>query len=110
MPTDLLMLLLPIYTFAVFGLAYIVGHSVISVPVRDRLAEWGGSGTLRSALGVTLVTMLECPACFSTWVGGIVGIFAAPHLGWPRWIAIIALACYSAATSLILGKLTRIIG
>lgn len=110
MPTerDMVVVYLIVYTFAVFGLAYIVGHSYITQGLRDRLMAQGGA-PLGYAVRRTIGTLIECPACFSTWVGGLVGLAVAPYFDMPTWLCIITLACYSAATSFSLGKLTRLI-
>lgn len=56
--------LLIVWALTHFGLAYIVGHSVISVGFRRRLYK-----------GAPLVVdLLECPACFGFWAGCFAGI------------------------------------
>lgn len=57
---------LPLWFFTHFGLAYIVGHSLITVGARRKLFE-------RFPL---FVTMLECPACFGFWSGFITSFIA----------------------------------
>ena len=51
-----------IYFAAAFGLAFIVGHSQISLPIRVLVHRMG-------ALGRFVVELLECPACFGFWTG-----------------------------------------
>lgn len=53
-------------TMAAFGLAYIVGHAKISLGARTAVAK-------RGALGLWLVQLLECPACFGFWTGVVAG-------------------------------------
>jgi hypothetical protein len=79
------------------------------VPMRDLIAEVGPTGSIRRALGVTTVLMLECPACFSTWVGLICGALIARVVGDYFFLIPISLACYSAGTSFLLGKITKLI-
>lgn len=97
------------WSFSVLGLAYIVGHSAISQPIRDWLLDVGEMRTIRRALCVTFVTLIECPVCFSTWVGLIVGVLGATSFGGFYCLIPISLACYSAGTSFALGRFTRLI-
>lgn len=64
------MITLALYFASAFGLAYIVGHSTISEPVRTWIG--GELETPRPYFG-RLVMLIECPACFGTWIGMIAG-------------------------------------
>lgn len=89
---------LAFYTVAAFGLAYVVGHSVISRPVREVIALWSEP----------LITLIECPACLGWWVGLGAGIGLA-LAGRLAWALILALAFYTAGANFILGRATGLI-
>jgi hypothetical protein len=78
------------YLLAAFGLAFIIGHSKISLPFRRML---GGTPALPAnplsfefpegrpgvpgkfgPLGDFLCELIECPACFGFWIGFTNGI------------------------------------
>jgi hypothetical protein len=94
-----------VHTFAAFGVAYLVGHSVASKSTREWLwdldvppARW-------------LVMLVECPACFGFWIGlaaGFAGVFDFASVPLPFLTPLLA-ACYTAATNLILGRLAGIV-
>lgn len=71
--------MLILWAFSHFGLAYIVGHSLISVGVRRWLYE-------RRPF---LVDLLECPACFGFWSGGLVGFALSLMLDSPHWFFVV---------------------
>lgn len=80
---------------AVFGFAYIMGHSVISLPLRTAMYRF-------DTVGKFLVMMLECPACFSVHLG-----WSMYLLGWtPHFDNIFFSSCFYAGSSLILALLT----
>lgn len=54
--TDLFVLL------AVFGVAWVIADSKISLPFRHRVADQLGFESL-------FLTLLECPPCLSFWIG-----------------------------------------
>ena len=100
------MLSLFVWLLAAFGLAYIVGHSVISLPVRLYLA-----GT-EEVPGVSpgIVTLLECPACFGTWCGAIAGAFAPQWFGTDStWLGCALGACMTCGANYCLGRATGIL-
>lgn len=107
------------YLIAAFGLAYIVGHSTISLPVR----VWLGGSPAKPDLNLTavpgalgplgdwLVTLLECPACFGFWTGiaaSFLGV-AFPELVTHRLVAPLALGCLTSGSNFIVGRLTKLI-
>ena len=53
-----------VYTISAFGLAYIVGHSKISLPFRERLGrnEFGDDPPWWTVIRLFALTLLECPA------------------------------------------------
>jgi hypothetical protein len=107
---------------ACFGLAYIVGFSVISLPVRNLL---GGIPELRDedrvvvpaqrgllgTPGEWLCKLLECPACFGFWTGALWGPYlvgldaATPGL----FNKVLLLGCMVAGSNFTVAKLTRLI-
>lgn len=87
------------YAVASFGLAYIVGQSKISLPIRNLIAppieiEFEPWGVIRSGL----VALLECPACFGFWTGLACGILAAPFWEIPM------LAVFTCGSNYLLAK------
>ena len=76
-------------SLAVFGVAWIIADSKISLPVRKAIATRLGADSL-------LLTLLECPPCLSFWLG----IAAAFLLGDGRSAIVLAPLC--TAISLIL--------
>ena len=107
------MTLLFFYTVAAFGLAYIIGHSAISLGVRENISWIGRRGAPGKLAWVAtwFLALIECPACFGTWTGLVVGALypqIVPFaLSWP--LASLALGLYSAGTGFILGKATGLI-
>jgi hypothetical protein len=59
---------------SVFGLAWIIADSKISLPIRKKIAAQVGEASL-------ILTLLECPPCLSFWLGGIVGVVMGLGLG-----------------------------
>lgn len=113
-----------LYLIGAFGLAYIVGHSVISLPLRIALS---GLPEMRDEdgrvlrgripgkigpLGDFLGALIECPACFGFWEGvaASVIIFAPPEPGWLARIGwALAVGCITSGFNFIVGRLTRLI-
>jgi len=82
---------LPVFFLAVFGIAWIISDSKISLPVRVAIAKRLGTES-------ALVTFLECPACLSFWIGLGVGFGAFGSFGFAALL--FAPAC--SAVSLLL--------
>lgn len=94
--------LLVLHVLAAFGAAYIVGHSVISEPLRVLIG--GPASSPRPYLG-RVVELLECPACFGTWFGGVAGgFFPGVFLLEVWWQGALVGALLTCATNLILAK------
>jgi len=102
---------------AAFGLAYIVGHSKISLSFRlllggrpaDDPTQYSPPARpeilpLIPVAGPWLVDLLECPACFGFWEG-FIGSFV---LGQAFEAAVLA-GCAVAGSNFILGRATRLI-
>lgn len=99
------MIALVLYLLAAFGFAFVVGHSKISLPLREALAN--------NARGfrLWLVALLECPGCLGWWTGAAVGWFwagAVMSVAAPISLAQIGcsvlLAFATAASNLLLAK------
>ena len=102
-----------VWLLAAFGAAYIVGHSRISKSSRQWLAEHS----------LYLTEMLECPACFGTWLGLVVGAFKPVTLtaGFvaqraldnvepeARVLGAIVVACMTAGSNYLLARLTNLV-
>lgn len=89
-----------IHVLAFFGASYILGHSKISLPFREML--------VRSKVGAFVVELLECPACSAvhfSWILTAFGPSLFPRTFW----GFLGGACFFAATSFILGRVTGII-
>lgn len=90
------------YTISVFGLAYIVGHSRISRPVRLALYDTGGRWIR------LLVELLECPACFGFWVGIVAGTYLTIAWHGP-FLVPFGVAAYTCGANFIIGRATGLI-
>jgi hypothetical protein len=95
------MLGLIIYTSAAFGLAFIAGHSQISVGIRRFIAP---TNRKISWPREWIIELIECPACLGTWIGAIYGLAFQP-LWCPWWM----LALFTAGSNFTLGRLTGLI-
>lgn len=90
-----------IYSVASMGLAYIVGVSEISYPIRAWLA--------RTPAGRVLVALMECPVCAGTWAGAIFGAVLDPlHLQHGLIANLIVTALYTSGNNLILARVAGI--
>lgn len=96
------------FTFAAFGLAYIVGHARISLPIRQWIfPSRDGEGrveVLLNQLRIMFVELIECPACFGFWIG-FIGSVAVKN----SFIASLCWGCYISGVNFLLGKLTSLI-
>lgn len=99
---------LVLYFLAAFGLAYIVGHSAISMPLRLFIA---GPSEKPRVFFTTLIELIECPACLGTWIGLIVGGLE-PSLFLQSWWLMGALAggCATAGVNFLLATWAGLIG
>lgn len=106
-----------VYIGTAFGLAYIVGHSKISLPARTALAIAADNWPLdideerhpaiRNRVAKFILDLSECVACFGFWIGLVAGF---GNVGPPEPVNPFALALLTTASNLILGKLTGLIG
>lgn len=118
MTIELPILLAVTYPIAAFGLAYIVGHSKISLPIRvwiDPVREVHTGvfkvGKFRRPREFVLM-LLECPACFGFWTGLLTGLIAAPFvfvsLLWAVFAAI-GLGLFTCGFNFLFGRLTGLV-
>lgn len=101
------------YTIAAFGYAFVVGHSKISLPAREKLAEIAFEEGLRQRKSVAswFLALIECPACIGFWIG----LFSGAGLSWYRdtaalgcILASVFLAFYTCGMNFILARLTNL--
>ncbi len=113
---------LTIYVFCAFGLAYIVGHAVVTRGLREWAYGWGiwrrlvrvdttaaikpGSTTREPSLYPLrwLVILIECPSCCGFWEGLAVGWYLW-HAAGPAVIA----GLYTTSTNFFIGRATGLI-
>jgi hypothetical protein len=88
-----------VYSFAAFGLAYIAGHARISLPIRQ---AWQDAG-----LSAFLLELVECPACFGFWIG-VGATVAAIWLGADTPLVAL-LPFYTSGSNYVLGRATGLI-
>lgn len=104
-----------LYLFAAFGLAYIVGFSTLSRPVRELLAIYAlgtdGGRTYPAALFV--LNLIECPMCFGWWTGLAAGVAVGLAAPWwwngPVWLPALLLPFATAGSNLMLGTYAGIV-
>lgn len=96
------------YLLAAFGLAYIAGHSKISITPRLIL---GGSKTIEPPIpplipgfGPFVVDLIECPACLGFWEGLVYGWVMRGQFLDGLW-----LGCVTSGSNFLLGRLTNLI-
>lgn len=126
------------YAVTAFGLAYIVGHSVITRWIREWLAGldfvkcdacdrivvddhtevtsgWKcdacGSGIYYEVISPRrwIVMLLECPACFGFWIGVTTVVLGLTDSA-PTLRNAVALGLFTSGSNYILAKITRLIG
>lgn len=105
------------YAIAAFGLAYIVGHSVISLPIRMAIDPGQELRGPADAARAWILLLAECPACFGFWTGLFAGMLYAaldgPH--YPREGALaklmwaVGLALFTTGSNFVLARLTNLI-
>lgn len=89
-----------------FGLAFIVGHSKISVPFRWWLAD------RRGAVSDWFLMLVECPPCVGFWAGIVGGVlWRAPFLPsfGGRTLSPLLLALFTCGSNLLLAKLVGLL-
>jgi hypothetical protein len=94
---------------ASFGLAWIIGHSKLTLPIREMLDdaaedEFGQMRYFRPAV-VTILLLMECPGCLGFHIGWIAHVSGIVHL-FPTWYAA---ALYTCSVGITLGLLTGLV-
>lgn len=105
------------YTVAAFGLAYIVGHSAISLPFRMAVDPGPDVTTPSRVFWAWFLMLIECPACFGFWTGLFAGMLYAAIDGplYPQEGALakmlwaVGLALYTTGSNFVLARLTSLI-
>lgn len=105
------------YTVAAFGLAYIVGHSGISLPFRMLLDPGEKLASPGDAARSFVLMLLECPACFGFWTGvfagmlylGVDGAYYPKEGALAKFLFAAGLALYTTGSNFILARLTNLI-
>ncbi len=98
------MISLALYFLAAFGAAYIVGHSVISAPIRSFVG--GPIDKPRAYFGL-VVALVECPACLGTWIGlAVGGLHPDLFLQSSSVTGALVAACATAGVNFIAGSMT----
>jgi len=97
------------FTMACFGLMYVIGHSVISLSIRERIARLPAP-----RWRFWFITLIECPACLGFWIGLAAGLFGyVPILVLlspiPHPILAIVWGLYIAGTNYVLARQTALI-
>jgi hypothetical protein len=85
-----------VHTLAAFGLAYVVGHSVITRSLREWIA-----GDESSRMRFYVITLLECPACLGFWMGLAYALAFEYHP--------LLAALYVCGTNFIIGRATGLV-
>lgn len=105
------------YSVAAFGLAYIVGHSGISLPFRMLLDPGEELATPGQAARSFVLMLMECPACFGFWTGVFSGMLYLGMDGthYPKegplakFLFAAGLALYTTGSNFILARFTKLI-
>lgn len=117
------MIELIIYSGAAFGLAYVLGYSKISLPIRvliepvqDGMKVQGTGARLFWAARMMLLALLECPACLGWHCGFVTAYLLRGHIYFltgfldaPTFVAMLALAFFTSGSNFILGRVTGLI-
>lgn len=102
-----------IYALACFGLAYVVGHSFITVALREAILgeRTGEKVSFVLAVREWIVDMLECPACFGFWTGLIASLVGATPfaLDAPAWASAMTWGLFTAGTNYTLARITNLV-
>lgn len=88
-----------LYVLTEFGFVYVLGHSTITLALRETMHD--AIGPFRATRRL-LVQMIECPACLGFHIGWIVGLVAG--LGWRSILA----GFFTSGANVVLGKFTRL--
>jgi uncharacterized BrkB/YihY/UPF0761 family membrane protein len=97
---------LTIYCVVAMGLAYVVGLSKISLPIRRVIAVIGEAlgGPFRW-LVYWLLSLLECPVCFGFWTGFVAAHYSLGPVPGRGWTAVVN-GLFTAASNGMLAHLS----
>lgn len=116
------MMSLALFWLASFGFAFVVGHSKISLPLRQWLGGWvegsvvpdiekgeviGHVITHKPAVrwvGPFLVALAECPGCLGWWLGLGAAFGGLVTLPFSFWVSAAVLAFATSAVNLLLAR------
>jgi hypothetical protein len=79
---------------AVFGCAWIIADSKISLPLRKWIASWSGEQSI-------ILMLIECPPCLSFWLGLATGIGLG--LGFYAFPLALVTTCFSVVIWALIG-------
>lgn len=98
-----------LFTVGVFGFAFVVGHSKISLRPRVWLAAEGNDFSKLHVARNVLLALIECPPCLGFWCGlGSVVLGVAPEaFGHGLWAAVFC-AFYCCGANLLLARFTNL--
>lgn len=98
------------YFLAAFGLAYIIGHSKISLPFRQALDPGPKIESQGDVFRSWLLILLECPACLGFWIGLAAALYQFPlPLALSDWEFAVLLPLVTCSSNFILGRVTGLI-
>lgn len=102
------------YTVAAFGLAFILGFSKISLPVRMWIDPGSKVTTFLRLIRLFILTLIECPACLGFWTGflyglWVFGVFEPPIFDGASTSFAVMLGLYTCGTNFILGRVTGLV-
>jgi len=97
-----------LFFLATFGLAFVIGHSKISLPLRTLLDPGNKIETFEQSMRWWTLELLECPPCVSWHLGLWYGLLG-PSRGDSRVLEALILAFAATAVSFILGVFTGLI-
>lgn len=95
-----------VFTLASFGLAFVIGQSKISLPIRMVL-EPESILTFSDSLRAWLLALMECPACLGFWFGLFYAWFVSPmFFPGPHSISIVGFGLYACGANFVLSQWT----
>ena len=90
------------YVVSAFGLAYVVGHAVITKKARETAFNRGGT------IGRFFIELVECPACFGFWTGIAMSMLAPFTVTQYAALNFLGWGFFTAGSNFILAKLTKL--
>jgi hypothetical protein len=101
------------YALVAFGLAWVLGHSKISLLWREFLQSPAKTpATVWPLFALAMLTLLECVGCLGFWIG--VGAY---YFGGMKWLVpidlpfgAVCLGLFTAGTNLVFGRIVGLLG